>query len=428
MILYVWLLRLLLPLALLRLAWRGLRNRDYWRRWGERLGWAPRLHGGDAGVIWLHAVSVGETRASEPLVRALLARYPDHTLLVTTTTPTGSAQVRRSFGERVAHAYFPFDLPGAVARFLTRTRPTLLIVMETEWWPSLFHACRARGIPIAIVNLRLSPRAAARYARFAKLTRATLTQATLFAVQGEADAARVLALGAPRARVHVTGNLKFDFAPPPELAARAQALRASFGARPVWIAASTHAGEDEAVLAAHAQLRQAFADLLLILVPRHPERFVGVARLAQAAGFRIAQRSEQGAIAGDVAVLVGDTMGELVLLLASADCAFVGGSLVASGGHNILEPMAVGVPAVVGPHMFNFADIDALAREAGYCERVHDAHELAAAVGRLLREPALRQERVRRGADLLARNRGAVDRTLALLETALADRDKSAGP
>lgn len=417
MTVYVWLLRLLLPLVLLRLLWRGVRNRAYWHRWRERLGWIPSLQ--HKKVIWLHAVSVGETRASEPLVNALLARYPDHRILITTTTPTGAAQVRRSFGERVAHYYFPFDLPGAVARFLDRARPQLLVVMETEWWPVLFHACRARAIPIIVANLRLSERAAARYRKFPSLTRATLTQVDVFAVQAQADAERLLVLGAPRERVQVTGSIKFDFTLPPDLPQQAQALRNALGARPVWIAASTHEGEETQVLAAHRRLRAKFPGLLLILVPRHPERFVQVARLTRDAGFEIALRSEMPPAAAKVEVLIGDTMGELVLLIAAASVAFVGGSLVPVGGHNILEPAAAGVPAIVGPHMFNFADIHALAVAADYVQTVHNENELATAVARLIDDSALRGQRAAQGLALVAANRGARDKLLALIANRL---------
>ena len=422
MTIYVWLLRLLLPLVLLRLLWRGLRNRAYWQRWRERLGWVPPLQ--HQKVIWLHAVSVGEARASEPLVNALLARYPDYRILITTTTPTGAAQVRRSFGERVAHYYFPFDLPGVIARFLDRARPQLLVVMETEWWPVLFHACRARGIPIIVANLRLSARAAARYAKLARLTRATLAQVDVFAVQAQADAERLIGLGAARERVQITGSIKFDFALPPDLAQEAQALRDALGARPAWIAASTHEGEEAQVLAAHRRLRAKFPALLLILVPRHPERFAQVARLTREAGFEFALRSEMPPAAEKVEVLIGDTMGELVLLIATASVAFVGGSLVPVGGHNILEPAAAGVPAVVGPHMFNFADIYALAIAADYVQTVHNENELAAAVERLIDNPALRGQRASRGLALVAANRGARDRLLALIANRLRLTDK----
>ena len=413
--LYRWLLRLLLPFVLLRLAWRGFRNRGYWRRWGERFGFVVWPQG--APTLWLHAVSVGEARAAAPLVEALQREYPSHRLFITTMTPTGSEQVRRLFGDAVGHAYVPYDLPSTVARFLARVRPRLALVMETELWPNLFHACGARGIPLVIANVRLSEASMRGYRRIARLARATLAQVSAFGAQSRADAERLHALGAPPERVRVTGSIKFELRLPASLREAGEVLRRALGAdRRVWIAASTHAGEEEQVLAAHWRLRARFDDALLVLVPRHPERFAPVARLTRRAGFRSRLRSEQGeALGADAEVLVGDSMGELMLFFAASDVAFVGGSLVPVGGHNILEPAALGVPVITGPHTFNFTEIVRLARERGALLEASDGASLAQTLEALFANPNRRFEVGEAGARLVEENRGALERTLAVL-------------
>jgi 3-deoxy-D-manno-octulosonic-acid transferase len=420
--LYSWALRLLWPWVLLRLAWRGFRNRDYWRRIPERFGFVARL--GGAPVIWIHAVSVGEARAGAPLARRLLEQYPGHRLLITTMTPTGSATVRGLFSERVEHCYVPYDYPSAVRRFLDRTAPRLAIVMETELWPNLFYACRARSIPLVVANVRLSERSAQRYARFATLVRQTLQQVSRFGVQCEADAARLVALGASPASVTVTGSIKFEINLPASLIESAEVLRREWGAqRPVWLAASTHDGEDEAVLAAHAELRRQarFADALLVLVPRHPERFGAVTRLCRRQAFVTVLRSESRSrpLPAETAVLVGDTMGEMQLFYAAADAAFVGGSLVPTGGHNLLEAAAVGKPAVFGPHMFNFAEIAAMTLERGAGVQIQSAAELTPVIAALFDDPNRRDRLGEAGRRMVEENRGALARTCALLPATL---------
>lgn len=417
-LLYTLSLYLLLPFVLLRLLRRGLRAPAYLRRWPERFGHFP--HTPPPGAIWIHAVSVGETIAAFPLVRALQRRYPQRPLIFTTTTPTGSERVTRELGAGVLHGYLPYDLPGAVARFLARTRPALAVILETELWPNMYAACSARGIPLIVANARLSARSAAGYRRVARLARATLEQAALIAAQGEADAERFIALGAPRARVRVTGNLKFDLAVAPDLEERGQALRDGWGGRrPVWIAASTHEGEEALVLEAHARARGQIPDLLLLLVPRHPERFDRVAELCRTHGMPVIRRSEQRPCAPDTAVYLGDSMGELMPLYAAADIAFVGGSLVPSGGHNPLEPAALTRPVLHGPQVFNFAEISRLLREAGGSREVNDAGELAGAVVDLLRHPEQAADMGKRAHGVVLRNRGALERLLGMIEEML---------
>lgn len=422
-LLYSAILYTLLPVVLARLAWRGLRNRDYWRRWGERFGFfaTPELH----DPIWVHAVSVGETQAAAPLIRELLQRYPRRSLVVTTTTPTGSARVQALFGDqfigqpggRVFHVYFPYDLPGAVRRFLGKTRPRLALVMETELWPNLFRQCARRKIPVLIANARLSPRSARGYGKLGGLVRETLADIRLIAAQNDSDAARFRELGAPAAGVTVMGNLKFDQRIPADLEDRAEALRRELGSsRPVWVAASTHEGEDEQVLDAFARLRETQSDALLLLVPRHPERFARVAAQARRRGHRVVLRSENRPCDTETSVFVGDTLGELLLFYAVSDVAFVGGSLVPVGGHNMLEPAALGVPVVFGPHLFNFSDISRRLLESGAARRVEDSAQLASVVGELLGDAALRAEMGEAGRQLVADNRGALARLLGLLK------------
>ncbi len=419
-LIYSLFLYLLIPVALIRMLWRGARNRGYWHRWGERFGYIPRAD--HPRVLWLHAVSVGEVRAAVPIIRALLERHPDHRLLVTTMTPTGSDQVQQLFGGQVAHDYVPYDLPGAVRRFLDRARPRVALIMETELWPNLFAACRARGIPLLVANARMSQRSMRRYLRFARFTRATLADVSALAVQSEIEAGRFRRLGAPPDRVHVTGSIKFDLELPASLRESGEFLRDLWGRnRRVWIAASTHEGEDERVLAAFDALRERDPALLLVLVPRHPERFAAVARLARKGGRNVALRSAQhGALDSAVAVLVGDTMGELQRMYFASDVAFVGGSLVPAGGHNLLEAAAAGVPTVFGPHMFNFEEIARLVLEAGAGAQVRSAAGLADAVRGYLEDASRRAAAGEVARRLIENHRGALDRTLERIEELVA--------
>ncbi|PKM25430.1 MAG: 3-deoxy-D-manno-octulosonic acid transferase, partial [Gammaproteobacteria bacterium HGW-Gammaproteobacteria-12] len=361
-LLYTLLLHLALPLIALRLALRARKAPAYARRINERfsLGLPAMKPGG----IWVHAVSVGESIAAAPMIRALQARYPDLPITVTCMTPTGSERIQALFGESVQHCYLPYDLPWAAARFLDRAQPRLAVVMETELWPNHIHQCARRGIPVALANARLSERSARGYARFAKLTAPMLAELSLIAVQTQTEAQRFLDLGARPGCVEVTGSIKFDLKIDAELLQRADALRQHWQAttRPVWIAASTHAGEDEIILAAHRQLLGKHPDALLILVPRHPERFNSVSELCLGQDLTTRRRSTGEAVQAGDQVLLGDTMGELLFLYALADIAFVGGSLVANGGHNLLEPAALGKPVLSGPHLFNFLEIAAQLR------------------------------------------------------------------
>jgi len=417
--LYSAVLYMLAPWVFVRLAWRSLRAPEYRRRWPERLALysaaAPRAQ----GCIWVHAVSVGEVQAAIPLVRALLQRHPGTPVLITTTTPTGSARVRALFAEHVLHIYAPYDLPGAVRRFLARFQPRLAVIMETEIWPNLFAGCRARGIPVLVANARLSARSAAGYARVGRLTRATLADITVLAAQGTRDARRFRALGMDPERIRVTGSIKFELRLPASLREQAEVLRGMLGRdRPIWIAASTHEGEDEQVLDALARLHRALPDALLVLVPRHPERFARVAALCRKRGFETVTRSEGRPCERSTQVYVGDTLGELPLMYAACDVGFVGGSLVPTGGHNPLEPAALGLAILTGPQVFNFQEITDMLVEVGAARTVSDSAALADTLEALLRDANAREAMGQKGRRLVEANRGALKRLLGIVDEA----------
>ncbi|QHC99244.1 3-deoxy-D-manno-octulosonic acid transferase [Pseudomonas sp. S04] len=412
--LYTALFYLGLPLVAIRLWLRSRKAPAYAKRIGERfsIGLPPMAPGG----IWVHAVSVGESIAAAPMIRALLERYPQLPITVTCMTPTGSERIQALFANqpRIQHCYLPYDLPCAAARFLDRVQPKLAVIMETELWPNHIHQCAKRAIPVALANARLSERSAKGYGRFRQLTQPMLAEMSLFAVQTNAEAERFRALGARAETVEVTGSIKFDLSIDPTLLQRASDLREQWQAsqRPVWIAASTHEGEDEVVLAAHRQLLASHPDALLILVPRHPERFNSVFELCQQQGFNTVRRSSGAPVSADTAVLLGDTMGELLFLYALADSAFVGGSLVPNGGHNLLEPAALAKPVLSGPHLFNFLEIAALMRNAKALQEVEDAHGLAVAVQRLFELPRDAQQMAEAGLTVMRANQGALQRLL----------------
>jgi 3-deoxy-D-manno-octulosonic-acid transferase len=412
--LYSLLLYLALPFLLIRLAWRGRRAPAYRERWGERLGFY-----GDRSLtasIWIHAVSVGEVQAAQSLIQYFLDRYPDTDVMVTTTTPTGSERLTSLFEDKVRHVYTPFDLTPIMNRFLDAVRPGLAVIMETEIWPNMLRACEKRGIPVVLANARLSARSAQGYARLGKFTRETLGRLAAIAAQSAADAARFRALGAPAEKVQVTGSIKFDVRRPGSLIEQAEALRRVWDIRrPVWVAASTHEGEEELVLAAHRDILAHLPRALLVLVPRHPERFERVGALAQRQGFAVARRSNSDSCSEKISMYLGDTMGELPVFLAAADAAFIGGSLVPIGGHNLLEAAAVGVPVAVGPHVFNFAQITELLVEEGAAVQIADGKELAACMREWLSDAAARARIGEQGRRVVQENQGALQRLLDLL-------------
>ncbi|MGX5221058.1 lipid IV(A) 3-deoxy-D-manno-octulosonic acid transferase [Pseudomonas segetis] len=420
-LLYTLLFHLGLPLVAVRLALRARKAPAYALRIGERFSFAlPALK---PGGIWVHAVSVGESIAAAPMIRELLARYPDLPITITCMTPTGSERIQALFAGaeyqgRIQHCYLGYDLPWVAARFLDRVQPKLAVIMETELWPNHINQCARRGIPVALANARLSERSARGYARFSRLTAPMLAQMSLIATQTAVEAERFRQLGARPDCVEVTGSIKFDLSIDPALLERAQALRAEWGAleRPLWIAASTHEGEDAQMIAAHRSLLKQWPDALLILVPRHPERFNSVYEQLKAAGLQVQRRSTGAQVTAEHQVLLGDTMGELLFLYALADVAFVGGSLVANGGHNLLEPAALGKPVLSGPHLFNFLDIANQLRQAGALVEVSDAAGLAREIGRLWQAPEQAQAMRDAGVSVMRANQGALQRLLASLQ------------
>ncbi|MDH3578523.1 MAG: lipid IV(A) 3-deoxy-D-manno-octulosonic acid transferase [Gammaproteobacteria bacterium] len=410
---------LLVPYAVFWLI-RGVGNRSYFDRLGQRFGLGyPKIE----RCIWIHAVSVGEVQAALPLIRALRDRFPQEQMLVTTVTPTGSDRVKAVFGDSVHHCYIPFEFPGAVNSFFNAVNPDAALIMETEIWPNLYRACGVRNVPLILVSARISPRSINGYRRMMPLIRETLSHGIIIAAQSQSDADRFLSLGADPDRTRVTGSIKFDIELHEDTIQQGKALRADLiGDRPVWIAASTHDGEEQQVLDAHRALLEQFPRLLLILVPRHPERFSEVRELIESAGLSLVSRTEGIGCSSATSVLLGDTMGEVPLFYAASDVAFVGGSLVPIGGHNLLEPAAQALPIVTGPHLFNAQDIADMFVEMQACVIVNDKDELPLAIADLLANPEKASELGRNGRTLLEQNRGALTRLLVVLEPLLSKK------
>lgn len=419
--------RRLYSAALLALApllwWRVWREHRAGRSRGERLGWIPASSDADR-PLWLHCASVGEVQAAQPLIEALRKRYPQHRLVITTMTATGAERAvalaeaaSDEAGGEVSHYFLPLDFPCAARRFVARLRPRLAIFFETELWPNLLASCARRGVPVAVVNGRLSARSFRTYRRLRRLMQEALSHVDWLGAKSRQDAERFAALGMAEDATSVTGSLKFDIALNDEAFKVSERLRTLLGGRPVWVAGSTHPGEDEALLTAHARVREIRPEALLILVPRHPRRFEAVAELCAARGLACARRSKGEAPGAETAVYLGDTMGELRALYSAADLAFVGGSLVPVGGHNLLEPAAMGVPVLTGPELANFEDVAETLREHQALVEVADGEALAAALLRLFDEPAERQRLAEAGRTVVEANRGALARTLDGLET-----------
>ena len=412
-----------MPLAALYLLWRSRRQPEYRQHWSERFGFASYPRGDDSPLIWVHAVSLGETRAAEPLINSLAERFPRHRFLLTHMTPTGraaGADIAARMPGRVVQTYLPYDLPYAVHRFLSTFQPILGISVETEAWPNLVATASAQHIPMTLVNGRLSERSYRRSRRYATLLRETAARFSIALAQTEADAERIRQVGA--SDVEVTGNMKFDFTPDQEQVARGKAWRRSRGTRPVWVFASTREGEESMILDALPQS----LDTVVVIVPRHPQRFDEVAQMIEARGWRLLRRSssELGRI-DEPAVFLGDSMGEMALYYALADVAFVGGSLLALGGQNLIEACAVGTPVVVGRHTFNFEQATSDAIEAGAAMRVANAAAAVTAMSSIAGDRALRETMSAAALKFASAHRGATARTLArltpLIEAAAAE-------
>lgn len=407
---YTGLVYLLLPYALARLKWRARKEPGYGGDIRERFGRYTRARRISAPLIWVHTVSVGETRAAEPLVRALQARYPDYRILLTHMTPTGRRAGQGLFGGSVERCYLPYDFPGGVRRFLERFQPSLGVIFETEIWPNLLYACEARSIPMCLVNARLSEKSYRGYRCVGALARPSIARFTAIAVQTTDDARRLTALDARD--VIVTGNIKFDVTPRADQVALGRGWR-EMENRPVLLAASTRTGEEALILDAYAQIAGA---LLLVIVPRHPQRFDEVALLLERRGLRYQRRSTGRVVDPRTEVLLGDTMGEMPAYYAGCDVAFIGGSLLPHGGQNFIEACAVGTPVLLGPHTDNFAQAADQAIASGAALRIQNSTELARAAEGLLSDATAREKMTQRAFEFSRAHRGATERILTILE------------
>jgi 3-deoxy-D-manno-octulosonic-acid transferase len=416
---YSLLFYLVQPLVWLRLLWRARRQPEYLRHLGERYGFHSQAAPGR--LLWLHAVSVGETRAAEPLIKALLDEFADYSLLLTHMTPTGRAtggELIAKYGPRLMQAYLPYDLPDACSRFLDHFKPRLGLLMETELWPNLIAAARQRSLPLSLINARLSARSQRGYQRLSPLMRPALDALRAVAAQTPTDADRLLTIGARR--VSVCGNLKFDVTPSAEKLQLGADWREALGSRPVWLAASTREGEEVLILDAFARIDR--PDLLLLLVPRHPQRFSEVFALVKERKFALCRRSDNSPPTLETQVWIGDSMGEMPAYFALADVALIGGSLLPCGGQNLIEAAACGCPVLVGPHTFNFAQATEDAIACGAARRIVDADDAAAEVGKLLDNRETLQSMRTAAARFSQSHRGATARTLALIREIMAPR------
>lgn len=413
--LYSTILYLLSPLLIVYLAFRAIKSPDYRGRWGERFG-LTRLKSTD---LLVHSVSMGETLAAIPLIRLIMQSHPELSITVTTTSPTGSAEVRKAFGDSVQHCYLPFDLPWCVRRFLCQVSPKWCVIMETELWPNLVALAAKRGVRLMLANARLSAKSAAQYAKRPKLSRPMLQRLDVIAVQTQVEAQRFIELGVSPDRVTVCGSLKFDLSITPERLANAKLLRQTWGREtsPIWVAGSVHPGEFDAMLTAHRQLLAQWPDALLIIAPRHPEQFSAVAEFVASQGFESVRRSGNFPVTATTQVLVGDTMGELLTFYGAADQAFVGGTLITNGGHNPLEPVAMGVPVMVGPNHWDFAQITQMLADAGGLRVVASADELAANLIEYFANPESRLQAVNAGLAVVEANRGALQQQYLLAQS-----------
>ena len=413
---YTLILYLISPLVLLRLFWLARKNPAYSQRWPERFGFLPEIRFSKP-VLWIHAVSVGEVHATKPIVKKLLEKHPQYQIIMTTMTPTGALSVRQNYEDDVEHLYLPYDLPFAIKRFLIKFKPALLIVMETELWPNLFSICERENVPVVLINARLSVRSMKGYQCLKPLTKNTLNVLSVIGAQSRMDADRFMTLGASVEKVVVTGNLKFDIRLPHSVLEQAQSLRRQFSIdRPVWIAASTHDGEEELVLEAFDQVLQTYKDCLLIIVPRHPERCESVLDLCDKRDLNAVRRSQFETYDLTTQVFILDTLGELGMFYACADVAFVGGSLLPDiGGHNMLEPASLGIPVITGKYLFNFVEVSELLYAQNALVLVSDLNELAQRVVELLQDANLRHSIGERGKGVITENQGATERVMNII-------------
>lgn len=417
--LYIVLSYLLLPATLIRLTWRSRNNPAYKQRWRERFAFVAIPKKYQHGV-WFHAVSVGEVIAATPLIRAMMDQYPNLPIILTTMTPTGSDRVKANLPDSVFHVYAPYDFYDVVNRFLNKAQPKLIILMETELWPNTLYAAKKRNIPTLLANARLSARSAKGYNRFQPIAGEMMRNLSIIAAQAAHDKQHFIDVGACPETIQQVGNIKFDLRIPASIIESAELLRQQFGAdRPTWIAASTHDGEDEQILKAFKIIRKNIPHALLVLVPRHPERFDKVASLCTKQGFSVIRRSKRQAATPKTDVFLGDTMGELRLFLAAVDVAFIGGSLVPTGGHNMLEAAALSLPILTGPHIHNFLEVSQLLKDAQALTVVNDATALAEQVTLLFSQPELRQAQGEKARSVVDANGGSLKKHMQIIETLL---------
>ena len=417
-LIYTIIYYLIMPFILIRLLWRSKQTADYRKRWNERFGFIPHLQNDS---IWVHAVSVGETLAAIPLVKSLIQCYsPQFQIIVTTTTPTGSALVIQHLQQQVVHVYTPFDIPSTISRFLKKTHVKLCIIMETELWPNLLTICHKQKIPIILANGRLSERSSLRYQLIGKLTKQMLSAYHTVCAQGVLDGERYLRLGLDPKKLTITGNIKFDLHIPDELIQQGKNLRQIIGInRPVFIAASTHEGEETILLSAYQKIRHKIPTVFFILAPRHPNRCPKIAEWCRQTESQVVLRSTKKTIDQNTHILLVDTIGELQMIYAAADIAFVGGSLVSVGGHNLIEPAALGLPILTGPHLENFAEISKLLQNAGAAQFVSDADAIENAVIALCDADSLREKMGKCAQETIKANRGALQKHLDCIENCL---------
>jgi 3-deoxy-D-manno-octulosonic-acid transferase len=414
-LLYTWAIRLTVPFILLRLLWRSRKNPAYRWRWKERFAWfsAPENPGG----IWIHAVSLGESVAAIPLIKALKKSHPQLPITVTNMTPTGSEKIQATFGEGVFNVYVPYDLPGVIKRFIKKIQPCLLVIMETELWPNLLHYSRKAQLTILLANGRLAPRSAQRYEKIAPLVRQMLACFNVLAVQTEADKKHFLALGAQPHQIEVTGSIKFDVQVPEDSREKSQQLRQLLGReRLILTIASTHEDEEQQLLTIFPEIKRRFPQVLLVIVPRHPERFKKVMEICKKKNYRVCSRSQGINCSADTDIFVVDTMGELMAFYSATDVAFVGGSLAPIGGHNLLEPAALGKAVITGPNMDNFSAITQLMVEAEAGRQVAHLEQLKGVLLELLGDANLREQMGQKGLQVVAKNQGSLARHLQLIE------------
>ncbi len=416
-VLYSSIFYFLIPFILLRLLWRSIKVPAYRHRWRERLGFYNKAKAFPEGVIWFHAVSVGEAEALFPLLQRIQKHNPDAELLITTTTPTGSARVKAVMMETVTHVYLPYDIPGAVSRFMDCFKPKLAVILETEIWPNLLGYCGKNNIPLYIINARLSENSLRGYLKIPSLVHPALENIVVIGTQTQEDTNRFLAIGANSVKVKTLGNIKFDVQIPQSIITQGLQMKTNlFEGRFVWLIASTHKDEEIIFLEIYKEIKKKIPQLLLVLVPRHPERFVEVRKLCEKLHYAVVSRTVGDTVCYTTDVYLVDTMGELKILYAASDVAFVGGSMVPTGGHNVLEAAAVGVPVMFGPYMANFKEIVRGVLNDKAAIQCQNKQDIIDSILVLYEQPDYRKALAEKGKAFVEINQGAMTRIYAMLE------------